>query len=121
MKHLMIRSNSQVGDLVIRGRSQEQNSSDNSRGRSKSINKDKIYKYCKKKGHIKSKYYKLQNRNKRAAANQNVKQPEKSSKVDVVEDHISRELLIAFDDDSKTSEEWILDSGCTFHICPNRD
>ena len=26
----------------------------------------KTYKHCKKKGHIKSKYYKLQNKNKRA-------------------------------------------------------
>ncbi|KAK5795348.1 hypothetical protein PVK06_036610 [Gossypium arboreum] len=31
------------------------------------------------------------------------------------------ELLVASINNSKVSEEWILDSGCTFHMSPNRD
>ncbi|KAG8475483.1 hypothetical protein CXB51_032327 [Gossypium anomalum] len=37
------------------------------------------------------------------------------------EDYSDGELLAASVNDSKVSEEWILDSGCTFHMNPNRD
>ena len=35
--------------------------------------------------------------------------------------HIYRELLVALNADLRASENWILDSGCTFHMTPNRD
>ncbi|KAG8476956.1 hypothetical protein CXB51_030500 [Gossypium anomalum] len=76
---------------------------------------------CKKKGHIKSGCYKLQNNIKREAANQKGKQSENSGEADVVEDYSDGELLVASVNDSKVSEEWILDSGCTFHLSPNQD
>ncbi|KAG8485735.1 hypothetical protein CXB51_019086 [Gossypium anomalum] len=37
------------------------------------------------------------------------------------EDYNDSELLVASVNDSKVSEEWILDSGYTFHMSPNRD
>ncbi|KAG8493611.1 hypothetical protein CXB51_011778 [Gossypium anomalum] len=37
------------------------------------------------------------------------------------EDYSDGELLVASVNDSKVSEEWILDSSCTFHMSPNRD
>ncbi|KAG8501080.1 hypothetical protein CXB51_003194 [Gossypium anomalum] len=37
------------------------------------------------------------------------------------EDYSDGELLVASVNDSKVREEWILDSGCTFHMSPNRD
>ncbi|KAG8480910.1 hypothetical protein CXB51_025469 [Gossypium anomalum] len=37
------------------------------------------------------------------------------------EDYSDGELLVASVNDSKVSEEWILDLGCTFHMSPNRD
>ncbi|KAG8477605.1 hypothetical protein CXB51_030323 [Gossypium anomalum] len=37
------------------------------------------------------------------------------------EDYSDGELLVASVNDSKVSEEWIFDSGCTFHMSPNRD
>ena len=37
------------------------------------------------------------------------------------DDHSNGELLAVFHGDSKPSEEWVLDSSCTFHMCPNRD
>ncbi|KAG8498240.1 hypothetical protein CXB51_007432 [Gossypium anomalum] len=104
-----------------RGRTQEQNPHGKSKGRSKSSNRGKTCNFCKKKGHIKSECYKLQNKIKREAANQKGKQPENSSEADVVEDYSDGELLVASVNDSKVSEEWILDSGCTFHISPNQD
>ncbi|KAG8492439.1 hypothetical protein CXB51_009727 [Gossypium anomalum] len=49
------------------------------------------------------------------------KGPENSGEADVVEGYSDGELLVASINDSKVSEEWILDSGCTFHMSPNRD
>ena len=69
MKQLVVGSETQAEGLVIRGRTQERNYSGDGRGRSKSNNNEKMCRYCKKKGHIKLECYKLQNKNKRAAAN----------------------------------------------------
>ncbi|KAG8498791.1 hypothetical protein CXB51_005139 [Gossypium anomalum] len=132
MKHLVVKPNSQGESLIAhgrqdrnadndRGRTQEQNPRGKSKGRSKSSNRGKTCNFCKKKGHIKSECYKLQNKIKREAANQKGKQPENSGEADVVEDYSDGELLVAYVNDSKVSEEWILDSGCTFHMSPNRD
>ncbi|KAG8498600.1 hypothetical protein CXB51_004852 [Gossypium anomalum] len=132
MKHLVVKPDSQGEGLIVRGRqdqnadddhgrTQERNHRGKSEGRSKSLNRGKTCNFCKKKGHIKSECYKLQNKIKREAANQKGKQPENSGEADVVEDYSDGELLVAFVNDSKVSEEWILDSGCTFHMSPNRD
>ena len=59
MKQLVVGFEAQAKDLVIQGRTQERNSSGDARSRSKSSNKNKTYRYCKKNGHIKSKCYKL--------------------------------------------------------------
>ncbi|KAG8473168.1 hypothetical protein CXB51_035114 [Gossypium anomalum] len=99
----------------------ERNPRSKSKSRSKSSNKGKTCNFCKKKWHIKSECYKLQNKIKREAANQREKQPENFGEADVVEDYSDGELLVASVNDSKVSEEWILDSGCTFHMSPYRD
>ncbi|KAG8474128.1 hypothetical protein CXB51_033787 [Gossypium anomalum] len=104
-----------------RGKTQEQNPRGKSKGRSKSSNRGNTCNFCKKKGHIKSECYKLQNKIKREAANQKGKQPENFGEANVVEDYIDGELLVTSVNDSKVSEEWILDLGCTFHMSPNRD
>ena len=50
------------------------------------------------------------------------KQGEKSGEASVVEsDTTDGELLVASDANLRDSENWILDSGCTFHMTPNRD
>ncbi|KAG8473472.1 hypothetical protein CXB51_035785 [Gossypium anomalum] len=102
-----------------RGMTQERNPRSKSKGRSKSSNRGKTCNFCKKKEHIKSECYKLQNKIKREAANQKGKQPENFSEADVVDS--DGELLVASVNDSKVSQEWILDSSCTFHMSPNRD
>ncbi|KAG8501778.1 hypothetical protein CXB51_004763 [Gossypium anomalum] len=132
IKHIVVKPDSQGDGLIIRGRqdrnadddrgrTQERNPRGKSKGRSKSSNRGKTCNFCKKKGHIKSECYKLQNKIKREATNQKGKQPENSSEADVVEDYSDGELLVASVNDSKVSEEWILDSSCTFHMSPNRD
>ncbi|KAG8472215.1 hypothetical protein CXB51_034291 [Gossypium anomalum] len=100
---------------------QEQNPRGKSKGRSKSSNRGKTCNFYKKKGHIKSECYKLQNKIKSKAANQKGKQTENFGEADFVEDYNDGELLVTSVNDSKVSEEWILDSGCTFHMSPNRD
>ncbi|KAG8496828.1 hypothetical protein CXB51_008136 [Gossypium anomalum] len=132
MKHLVVKPDSQGDSLITRGRqdrnadndhgrTQEQNLRGKSKGRSKSSNRGKTCNFCKKKGHIKSECYKLQNKIKREAANQKGKQPKNFSEVDVVEDYSDGKLLVASVKDSKVSKEWILDSGCTFHMSSNQD
>ncbi|KAG8476901.1 hypothetical protein CXB51_030380 [Gossypium anomalum] len=132
MKHLVVKPDSQGESLIARGR-QDQNADNDhgmthewnprgkSKGRSKSSNRGKTCNFCMKKGHIKSECYKLQNKIKSEAANQKGKQPENFGKADVVEDYSNGELLVVSINNSKVSEEWILDSGCTFHMSPNRD
>ncbi|KAG8491630.1 hypothetical protein CXB51_014990 [Gossypium anomalum] len=132
MKHLVVKLDSQGESLIAhgrqdwnadndRGRTQERNPRSKSKGRSKSSNRGKTCNFCKKKWHIKSECYKLQNKIKREAANQKGKQLENSGEADVIEDYSDGELIVASVNDSKVSEEWILDSGCTFHMSPNRD
>ncbi|KAG8499930.1 hypothetical protein CXB51_006489 [Gossypium anomalum] len=87
MKHLVVKPDSQGVGLIVhrrqdrnandnRGRTQERNPGSNSKGRSKSSNR---------------------------------------------EDYSDGELLVASVNNSKVSEEWIRDSGCTFHMSPNQD
>ncbi|KAG8503336.1 hypothetical protein CXB51_001298 [Gossypium anomalum] len=96
MKHLVVKPVSQGESLITRGR-QDRNTN-NDRGRTQEWNP-----HGESKGRSKS-----SNR-------------ENSGEADVVEDYSGSELLAASVNDSKVSEEWILDSGCTFHMSPNRD
>ncbi|KAG8498113.1 hypothetical protein CXB51_007338 [Gossypium anomalum] len=132
MKHLVVKPDSQEESLIAHGRQyrnndddrrriQERNPHCKSKGRSKSSNRGKTCNFCKKKGHIKSECYKLQNKIKREPANQKGKQSKNFGEADVVEDYSDGELLVSSVNDSKVSKEWILDSGYTFHISPNRD
>ncbi|KAG8503323.1 hypothetical protein CXB51_001371 [Gossypium anomalum] len=104
-----------------RGRTQKRNPRGKSKGRSKSSNRGQTCKFCKKKGHIKSECFKLQNKIKKETANQKSKEPEESGEVDIVEDYSNGELLVISVNNFKVSEEWILYSGYTFHMTPNRD
>ena len=120
MKQLIVRPEAHGDSLFIRGRLQKKNSSEEQRKRSKSINYNKICNYYKKKGHIKE-CFKLQNREKKFGNKQGEKS-RKSGEASVMEsDHTDGELLVASDVDSRASENWILDFGCTFHMTPNRD
>lgn len=100
---------------MARGRTQERNfekKKDGSISRSKS--KNKICKYCKKKGPVIADCFKLKNKEKR--------QEEKSKNTaeagvakDESDDYVLSINAVRFND------EWILDSGCSYHMCPNKD
>ncbi|KAG8491535.1 hypothetical protein CXB51_014880 [Gossypium anomalum] len=96
IKYLVVKLDSQGECLIVRGR-QDQNADDDC-GRTQERNS---------RGKSKSRS-KSSNR-------------ENSGEADVVEDYSDGELLVAFVNNSKVSEKWILDSGCTFHMSPNRD
>ena len=121
MKQFVNGSEAKAEGLVARGRFQEKGSGNSDRGRLKYKTRNKSCKYCKKKGHIIDYCYYLQNKNK-AVANQKGNQPINSGQVSVIEDdHNDGELLVVSNADSNPYEEWVVDYGCTFHMCPNRD
>ncbi|KAJ9560945.1 LOW QUALITY PROTEIN: hypothetical protein OSB04_006105 [Centaurea solstitialis] len=106
--------------LNARGRPFEKCSSSSSKSRSKSRGKPrKFCNFCKRKGHTMEECFKLQAKNK--AKN---KSTGTSSEADVVEQgevgFCNGEVLMVSEGMMNTSEEWILDSGCTFHMYPHR-
>ena len=118
------RSEVRAEGLTVHGRSRDKYSGgkyEKNRFRSKSRGRGKVCNYCKKSGHLISECYRLQNKNKRAE-NQGGKQNENSGEASVVHDTESEgELLSVSDKSQNIADEWILDSGCTYHMCPNRD
>ncbi|KAL8153408.1 hypothetical protein V2J09_011168 [Rumex salicifolius] len=88
-------------------------------------NNNKSCKYCKKSGHEISECYKLKNKEK-YAANEQSKQGEhqNSSSANVCSNGdlllVGDMLAMTNSDDQDTMNEWILDSRCTFHMCPHR-
>ncbi|KAE8725959.1 hypothetical protein F3Y22_tig00008013pilonHSYRG00314 [Hibiscus syriacus] len=125
IKYLVSGSEPQADDLVMHestssntGRKCERSSDNIRRGRSKSSNQYKTCHYCEKKDYVKLECYKLQNKSKREAEEHN---SEKSGVVDIVEEYDDGELLVAADDNFITSDEWIFDSGNSFHMSHNRD
>ncbi|KAH1090833.1 hypothetical protein J1N35_018090 [Gossypium stocksii] len=76
--------------------------------------RDKRCRYCKKLGHVKANCYKLQN-----------KRATKSNEKDVASVNLADEngndfLLVSTSESSELTSEWILELGCSFHMCPNR-
>ncbi|KAJ9548963.1 hypothetical protein OSB04_021506 [Centaurea solstitialis] len=101
--------------LSVRGRHTERDFQSPGRSKSKPKVKRKFCSFCKKKGHVIDECYKLQNKNKgKETASSS------HSHADVVEDDVG-ELLFVSDEVNASPPEWILDTGCTYHMCPNRD
>lgn len=100
---------SQVEWLVARGRMNEKCSSEKEKSRYKSRSKNYKCHYCHKPGHFRRDYPKLR---------------EKKGKevVGVAEDSSngSENVLIISHYSVCTDEEWIIDSGYSFHMCLNR-
>ncbi|KAH1114083.1 hypothetical protein J1N35_007461 [Gossypium stocksii] len=66
-------------------------------------------------GHVKADCYKL--RNKRAAESNE----EDVADANLADENVDDLLLVSTSDNSKLTSEWILDSRCSFHMCPNRE
>jgi len=69
--------------------------------------------YCHKKGHIKKSCQKFK------ADQKEEKKPENSSTTGVAMENKAE--LFSVSSGKPISDSWILDSGCTFHMCANRD
>ena len=110
--------------LFARGRSEKRehrnsknNGKRNNRSRSRSrAPTDKKCFYCKKEGHFKDECYALKNKLNRE--NNNNKTKDKGEASVASDGYDSADVLVVSDVDSGL--EWILDSGCSFHMCPTR-
>ncbi|KAG8486717.1 hypothetical protein CXB51_020156 [Gossypium anomalum] len=132
MKHLVVKPDSQGEGLIVRGRqdrntdddrgrTQERNHRAKSKGRSKSSNRGKLVTSVRRKGtlNLSAISYKIRLKGRLRIKRENNQKI--LVKLMCVEDYSDGELVVASVNDSKVSEEWILDSGCTFHMSPNRD
>ncbi|MFQ6639483.1 hypothetical protein Gotur_015624, partial [Gossypium turneri] len=108
------------GHLLSRDKLDNKFGSDSKADRQASIfvaskKRDKRCRYCKKLGHVKADCYKLQNKR---AIESNEKAVAGAYLADESDDDF---LLVSTSDNFKLMSEWILDLGCSFHMCPNRE
>ena len=101
--------------LTARGRSQARQDSNKKPQRSKSRGKNtgKSCKYCKKLGHEVDECYKLKNKKEREEKNKNSKTPEAA----IADTDSDGDVLVATAAVADSKDEWILDSGYTYHMC----
>ena len=110
----------QAEGLVVRGRMDKREfDSSRSKSRSKSRHRNLECRYCHKMGHIKSDCFKLKNKLKQKE--KFVEKTTESAEVSVATDENVGNIFSAIDDRTRSKNEWILDSGCSYHMCPNRD
>jgi hypothetical protein len=131
----MVSSNgsaSNVEALAAHGRT-EKKSNNGSRGkssnghhsRSKSRGRgNKFCHYCKKDNHFISECYKLKNKEKRTGTYREKNESNDKGKASIAvssSENSDGNTLVAFAGCANNGDEWILDSGASFHICINRD
>ncbi|GKV35094.1 hypothetical protein SLEP1_g43407 [Rubroshorea leprosula] len=106
------KSGDQAAGLVIRGR--QNNRTFNKRGKSRSKSRAKHARCyeCNEMGHFKKNCPKLKE-----------KKAEKSGDANIAScsDNLDDEDCVLSISTNSSSEEWILDSSCSFHVCPRRD
>jgi len=102
-----------VGLVAERGRSKDKTPMGN-RSRSKSKHKNLTCNYCKKKGHIKTNCFILQNKQKGRGG-------VASEEVNVAKDDDTYDVLCVVDNCVNDENAWIMDSGTSQHMTPNRD
>ena len=99
--------------LVARGRSQNHMRTKKGRSKSRSrLSKDECA-FCREKGHWKKDYPKL---NSKAKPNNG-----KAVMDSNVADCDDSDYSLVTTDPSKSSDVWLMDSACSYHMCPNRD
>ncbi|CAL9112609.1 unnamed protein product, partial [Musa textilis] len=70
-------------------------------------------------GHIKADCFKLKNKLKQKE--KIVEKTIESAEASVAADENFGNIFFATDDRTRSKNEWILDSGCSYHMCPSRD
>ncbi|KAM7477355.1 hypothetical protein LguiA_025568 [Lonicera macranthoides] len=120
-KCLKERGESNSDALFIRGRSDEKKQENRGKSRSKSrgpTDKSKIICHkCKKPGHIPRE---CPNRTNGGGENKGVVENANTNAVTALKDEDFESMLVVTSRVSSSSE-WILDSGCSYHMCPNRE
>ncbi|KAL8160958.1 hypothetical protein V2J09_012447 [Rumex salicifolius] len=119
-------SESNAEGLYAKGRNGDKPSKNKSKFRPKpeskykgSNNNSKSCKYCKKAGHDVSECFKLKNKKESQKQGQSSDQGGQSSHS--VNSCTDGDLLLVDHDSQDTKTEWIIDSGCTFHMCPHKN
>ena len=115
LKDKQEKADSESGEgLMARGRPEKREGKGKKQGRSKSKQKQLKCFHCHKEGHFKRDF------------------PERKSKIKDPKDKVGNAAIATDESSYETAEvliaskekiqgEWVLDSGCTFHMCPNRN
>ena len=84
----------------------------------KGINNKQFCRYCMKKGLGISECFKL--KNKEQKGNNNIKKfSEKFAKTSIA-DELEIDVLLVIDGETRSKTRWILNSSCSYHMCPHR-
>ena len=98
--------------LVVRGRSQSRRRESRGRSRSKKRPDKDECAFCHEKGHWKKDCPKLQKKDKGKG---------KATSDAYVVEHINDDFALVGQPSTSGSNEWILDTGCTYHMCPHKE
>jgi hypothetical protein len=115
-------ANSNQNDaLFARGRPKERESnSGHQKSRSKSRHKNLTCNFCKKKGHIKTDCYALKRKQQNQNNGNKDQKNQNTAEASIAEDD-GFVLSVIDQNRGRNKEEWILDSGASYHMCINRD
>ena len=104
--------------LVVRGKTTEKGNGNKSKNRSKSKNPhaSKTCNYCGKLDHIVANCWQLQK--KKVKEEDNSPDPAEAS---FAESDSDGDVLFVTSTERGSDFDWILDSGCTYHMCPHKD
>ncbi|PHT26930.1 hypothetical protein CQW23_33461 [Capsicum baccatum] len=89
-----------------------------SRSNAKSIFSNSVCHYRHTKGHIRFDCPKLQNKGK---VKKNEHEDSDTAEASVAANEIEGAIVLVTENISCFNNEWILDSSCSFHMCPNKD
>ena len=104
--------------LTVRGRTEKRDLKGKEKHRSKSHGKKGNCHYCKKPGHYRRDCPDRKKNQEKAKEKEKEKEKESSSASYVEDGYESAEVLNI--SESSTNNNWILDSGCSFHMTPNK-
>ena len=107
----------EAGGLMARGRSEKKESYKGKQKRSKSRPKNKKCFHCHKEGHFKKDC--LERKNKSRDVQEKTGDAVVASESIESDGYDSAGVLIVTNDQNRG--KWVLDSGCSFHMCPNKN